>query len=316
MYLFKLSLIIVLFFLTLRVCTAQPSMVEVKYKYFKIVYFHQDEKRAMAVLDVLKKNHMKLENFYGVQPPGIVSIILPNTLQQFQNLTGGNLPHWSSAVYIPHKNAILLKKTAWISGDVQLTEELSHELSHVYFYQKFKNQSIPLWFNEGLAEYLSRENIDLHSGIVISNALFAGKFVSLSDIDSLLMFSVNRAQLAYLESLTAVHFLNNKYIQNEWKHFFSLIEQSSFDHALQTVTNMDKIDFELKWYRWLEDKYRWFVVFNLENLIWVGMIIVLIGALYAIRYRNRKILKKWEYEESISGDYDVPPETSSDYFKH
>jgi hypothetical protein len=34
-------------------------------------------------------------------------------------------------------------------------------------------------------------------------------------------------------------------------------------------------------------------------LIWLFIIIVLIGALYAIKYRNKKILESWEMDDDL-----------------
>ncbi|NIU01716.1 MAG: hypothetical protein GWN62_30000, partial [Aliifodinibius sp.] len=73
----------------------------------------------------------------------------------------------------------------------------------------------------------------------------------------------------------------------------------------------DEIDFEIAWYRYIEDKYRWLFILNLENLIWVALLLVLFLGMYLIRYRNKKILEKWEYEEQIYG-FDNP-HYSSDY---
>jgi hypothetical protein len=89
-----------------------------------------------------------------------------------------------------------------------------------------------------------------------------------------------------------------------WAKYFDIIYADGFAQALQEVTGQDLIDFEIKWYRAVKDKYQWFIIFNWENLIWLAMVLVLMAAMYAIRYRNRRVLLKWEKEESVLTDHD------------
>ncbi|MFZ0390437.1 MAG: hypothetical protein WAN36_08250, partial [Calditrichia bacterium] len=198
------------------------------------------------------------------------------------------------------------------TAESNLEESLSHELSHLYFNEKFGREYLPLWFNEGLAEKLSGERLGIQQGIILSNALWARKIIALSHIDSLLQFSGHRASLAYLQSFSAVLFLENRYLggQKSWQEFLTAVRQTGWETALNRFTGMDEIDFEIKWYRWLKEKYRWFIIFNAENLIWIAMVIVLAGALYAVRYRNRQILENWEKEEMLlpeSGEWNLQP---------
>ena len=177
-----------------------------------------------------------------------------------------------------------------------------HELSHLYLHKKFGENNIPLWYNEGLAEYLSVGSISLHSGLVLSNAIWAKSILPFNRIDSLLFFSKHKADLAYVQSLSAVLFLFDRLGDRESVDLFhQTILEKGWVHAFQQNMKMDQIDFEVAWYRYAEDKYRWLFILNAENLIWVVLLLVLIVGMYWIRYRNKKILKKWEYEEQIHG---------------
>ncbi len=283
-----------------------------QYRNFKIIYPPAAEARAQSVLQILKTRLPRIEEFYREDMSHIISIHLPATRQEFTRLAGPGIPNWSAAVFIPRYYAIVIKKAQWVSGDVPMGRELLHEISHAYFYEKLKDRQVPLWFNEGLAEFLSGQTVGIRDGVTLSNALLARKIIPLAHIDSLLSFQQRKARLAYLQSLTVVSYLHNQFLRNDesWRKFMDRINAVDFDRALQELTQMDNIDFEIRWYRWLQHRYRWFVLFNLENLIWVAMIVVLVGALYAIRYRNRKVLSQWELEEQ----YEAPLEYDSDTF--
>ncbi len=290
---------------------SQSNRIEVKYENCVIFYTIQDENYAMGALNVLKENLAKYEKFYGLRMERRISVILPATQADYKQLIPGNVPSWSNALFIPHTFQIIIKKPDWYIGGYEFTKSLSHELSHAFFHEKFTDQNIPLWFNEGLAEYMSGEKINISNGVVIANAIFTKNVAKLKDIDEMLVFSEARARLAYLQSYTAILFLENNLqsAKMEWVDFFKLVNSHGFYPAIEILMNMDIIDFEIKWYKWLKSKYRWFIIFNWENAVWIIMAIILIGAMYAIRYRNRKILMKWDIEESENNQY----ETTSTY---
>lgn len=288
-----------IYIMLLFVSRSYSQFLEVSYQNFIIRYDQSDEKRALAVAKILEKSIPVMQNFYQIHLDTKASIVLTRSQNEFQRLTRYQLPEWSAAVYVPQMRQIILKDAVSFNSPKQMEKELIHEISHLFFDYRFSDKSTPLWFNEGLAEYLSGEKIEIKKGVIISNALFANKIIPLINIDSLLSFSTSRAQLAYVQSLSAVIFLKRSFGNHgkNWNGFFNLYEKEDFQTALKDYTGMDPIDFEIKWYRWIRDKYKWFVIFNLENLIWFAMAVILIGALYAIRYRNRKILMQWESEE-------------------
>ncbi len=281
---------------------AKNPEAEISYKNFVIKYQPDDENFAHMVQRVLEPAIPEYENFYGVKLQSHITVSLPSSLLDIDQSILHDLPEWSNAVFLPELQKIILKKPQWYSNDQQLSQVFRHELSHAYFHQRFGSRQIPLWFNEGLAEFLGGTHMDISNGVVISNALFTGNLIPLQDMDSLLTYSWSRARLAYLQSFTAIRFLEKQLQQhgNHWLNFFNAIDNYGFEPALKMSTGMDRIDFEIKWYHWVDDQYKWFVIFNWENLIWVFMVLVMAGALYAIRYRNRKILRQWESEEKIN----------------
>lgn len=282
------------------------------YRHMRIEYPSSEEARALLVYRTLEKYDGQMREFYGVGGELSLQIILPGTPAEFEMLAG-KLPRWSAAVFIPQQWRIVIKRPEWTENGFRLREELLHELSHAYFQKKFDGVKLPLWFNEGLAQFLSGKRISLQDGVAISNALFTKRFVPLADIDSLMQFSAARARLAYIESLSAVLYLNNEYLRtpDRWRAFLDVVRKEGLEVGFRRYLGMDSIDFKLKWFRWLQKKYRWFIVLNLENLIWVAMVLVLFGALYAIRYRNRRILQQWEKHETFSDALNQHPEIPS-----
>jgi hypothetical protein len=308
------GLIIFLIF-TLPVNSFSANL-EVKYRQFIISYSPEDEKYVNRLLTVLDKQIDYFDQFYEKELEGVYTIEIPASKSEFFRATGSKIPEWSNALYVPSQRRMILKKPEWYSSDNSFEQVISHELSHLYFHQKFGGENIPLWFNEGLAEYLSKEMIGISEGVTLSNAIFTKKIIPIMYVDSLFLFNSGRARLAYLESLTAIQFIES--IMNErgvgWLEFLYHIERDGFENALKIYTTYDLVDFEIYWYRWLSDKYKWFIVLNWENLIWIFITIVLLGALYAVRFRNKKILQNWEKDEVSLQDseYQIEIDTKVD----
>jgi hypothetical protein len=296
------------------VLPAQNPSIIIQYKNFKISYSVDNEPYVQRLLSVLDTITDRYQSFYGIEPKGVFSIEFPASPLEYLRTVGKSLPDWSNGVYIPGERRLVLKKPEWYFSAGTFEQVLAHEMSHLYYDARFKNVNTPLWFNEGLAEYLSGQSIGIPEGLALSNALFSGKLIPLMDIDSLLLFNEGRARLAYLESLVAIRFLESLLVSRKvtWSEFFNHIEEADFENSLKQFTGLDLIDFQLRWYRWLEEKYKWFIFLNWENLIWLFIIIVLIGALYAIKYRNKKILESWELDEDL---LEIPEEPLESDFR-
>ncbi len=182
----------------------------IRHKNFLIKYEMNSEKFALQVVTLLNKKLDRLENFYDVKLNSPVTIIIVESPDRFRAHTKSSLPDWTGAAYISSNNKILLKNPTWANPEINFRRDFLHELSHLFFQRRFDGKNIPLWYNEGLAEYLSGSSIDLHSGLVLSNAIWAKTIIPLRKIDSLLLFSKQKAELAYVQSLSAVSFLHQR----------------------------------------------------------------------------------------------------------
>jgi len=283
---------------------SQSQKVEFRYENFRIIYPAEEENLSKIVIQNLETRVTQYESFFAMPLKGIVIIEIPGSPAEYQAGLQERLPIWSNGYFSSSRKAIILKKPEWYMNPEDFGVVFRHELVHAYFHSKFQVTPTPLWLNEGLAEYLAGKWIGIEEGMLLSNALFSKNLVTLTDLDSLNYFNSMRARLAYLESLTAVTFLENQLRQNgvSWQHFFDLILNHGFEESLKLTTSYDLIDFEIAWYRWLKETYRWFLIFNWENLIWLIIIIILLGSMYGIRYRNRKILEEWEGQENQEKD--------------
>jgi len=156
--------------------------------------------------------------------------------------------------------------------------------------------------NEGLAQYFSEKEISLNDKVSLANALAAKKIMQLDALDSLFLFYPQKARLAYIQSLSAVHFFLQEHDLGKLQQLIrNLGKHRSVNDAFKATLGYDFIDFELYWYEDLNAKYRWLIWMNFDNLLWIMIVLLAILAIIAVRYRNRKKMTKWGEEELESG---------------
>ncbi len=294
---FKITMLLIAY-LTVVTNAKAPQQIHLTYKNFTIYCSPEDQKTGEIVGDLLQNHIPRFEKFYEIKINDPVRIIIAASRIAFRSAGNFNLPQWAGAAYIPHKNLVVVKSPSWAGSTLNLEKDILHELSHLYFDSKFQSIKIPLWYNEGLAEYMSGQHISMFNATKIANAIMTKEIPPLEEIDSLNSFSQAKANLAYLLSLSTIDFMNTHFFGTEdWHHFHNLILQNGWHWALEQKFGMNQLEFEVFWYRYIEDKYRWLVILNFENLLWFSLIIFLFFALYLVRWRNKKKIKKWAQEE-------------------
>lgn len=295
-------LLILCFFLSLSAFSQESGQLIFEDGNFRIYYSSENEKTALSVQKLIDFHRPRLEAFYGMQLSASANVVIAESRQAFQTYSQNSLPDWAAAVYISPQNLILVKSPSWSGSLPGLEKDFIHELSHLYFAHKFRGIKIPLWYNEGLAEYLSGAQINMMQAFKISNALFAGNIVDLADMESVLGFSQPQAELAYLQALSAVQYLNELLTREGYdlQAFHEIIAQKGWSAALQECIGTDDIGFEVQWYQALEKKYRWIMLVDFDNLVWIILVVVLFLALYLIRLRNKKKMRKWDEESDYS----------------
>jgi len=238
-----------------------------------------------------------IEDFFGRKTGSLVTIYITRSDAEYYKYASRAVPEWSQAVAFPQKNLVVLriKSAEEVKKSLQV---LLHELVHIQIGNDFPGVRLPVWLNEGLAQYLSVGGLSFNEKILLANALAAKKIFRLSDIDSLHSFGPLRARLAYAQAKSAVEYFRQMYglqalrqlVYNKWKYH-------STNEAFKNTIGMDALDFELGWYSDLKSRYRWMIVLNLDNLIWILMSFLAVLAIVVIRYRNRKKIRLWDERE-------------------
>lgn len=216
---------------------------------------------------------------------------------------GAPYPEYAEGVAYSRLGLILLTAVPENSAqEFDLLTTFRHELAHVALYDALSHHSVPLWFNEGLAIHLSRENSFARSQALFS-ASMSGNLLPLSQIDQRFPRDIVGVPLAYAESADVVRFLLRTQDQERFRLLIKRIGRGQgFESALSDSYGMDLYNLESTW---LEDvKSRntlWPVLFSGTALWGFGLVLITL-AWRRKRERQKLVMQRWEREEAIEAE--------------
>ena len=239
------------------------------------------------------------ENIFDHDLKNKIKIFFPESEDDYAKLTGGRLPEWSGAVAISENRIIIIKPQKFVDNSKFLIT-IKHELIHIIIADKYYENNLPLWLNEGLATYLSNNYMEENDGLIISNAIAANKILELDELNQLMQFNTASANLAYLEAKIAVEYLIKQIGISQLPNFLNDLNNSNNSNLIfKKYLGYDLLDFEFYWYNYLKDKYRGMLVLNLDNMIWYVLILIVVIAFIVIKIRNYRKKQSWKMDELL-----------------
>ena len=212
-------------------------------KYFKLYFVEKDAKlvlKAAKDVDAIYEKHADWYQHQLVTPYEIYFLPDKRTIYRATGETrdiGGMVTS--------------RRGTFFIASQRYNPRIVAHELSHVFLRKKVRERKVPIWFNEGLAEYFSTPNADSE---YVRNFVFkkVGSFDKLftwREMERNIMLRDSRK--TYSEALSIVLFLNEKYGKEKLKKILNLYADrnyhQSFVAAMNQVYGKSKKDLEREW---------------------------------------------------------------------
>jgi len=173
------------------------------------VYFH-DSLEYIATFCAYKAEEAlsSLVDHFGFRPNKRLRIIVYGSHNQFQqtNVIGQLLPEGVGGVTELFKNRMVLP----FEGDWEkFRHVIHHELVHAYLNEMFyagsiqiallSQTSIPLWMNEGLAEFESLGGLDVQTDMFMRDLALSQQLRRLDQLDGYLAYRAGQAFYAYIE---------------------------------------------------------------------------------------------------------------------
>ena len=206
-------------------------------------------------------------------------------------------PNLDWAVGLAIKNQIFINNSK-ISSQQELLETISHEVCHIYQNRIKKSTTFPSWFKEGMAMYFSKKiSTNSHA---ISKSIWLKCLIELENLNNISNLDKNQIDLAYQESRLAYKMMIDKFGPEIIKEIISDMNNNfSFDLAFKKNTGTNLKDFETEFDSKLINSKNKYIIFK-QPINWFFLsAIILIIIFIIVKFRNKKIIRKWEIEDEL-----------------
>ncbi len=262
------------FIIVLFACTAEAQLYyfgrnKVQYQdfdwkvlrteHFNIYYYGEFEEIAEIGASYAEEAYSELKIKFNNLITKPIPLIFYNTSLHFQqtNTTPGLIPDAVGGFFEFLKGRVVIPYTGSIHD---FKHVIRHELVHVFMTIKLihilqdhrlpTDRFPPLWFTEGLAEYLSTD-IDAQAEMVMRDAVINNYFVNLEN-----MYTIYGTFLMYKEGQNFLHFVEDTYgsekvmllIDNIWMF-------NDFNKVLEHTLGESVEEIDSKWLFYLKRKY-------------------------------------------------------------
>jgi hypothetical protein len=250
----------------------------------RVVHWPGDQGRADRTIALLERT----PDLPGL-PAGLPStamIFLAPDREIFEFLTGGTVPHWGAGVAIPSRNRIVIPLfgNPWTGGEIE-DRTLRHEWAHLGLHEQLSGLRIPRWFDEGYAQW-SSGGWDVGAMWRLRVALARGSAPPLDSLNLIWPRARGDAELAYLLSASAVHFLVQESGERGIEVFIDRwAESREFERSFRRTYGMATGTFERRWIEHVKHRYGWILIFQ-HSLVFWGFLAVALLVLFRIRRRR------------------------------
>ncbi|MGQ9799169.1 MAG: peptidase MA family metallohydrolase [Ignavibacterium sp.] len=235
-------------------------------EHFNVYYYGETETIAEIGAAYAEEIYSELAEKLNHVVTRKIPLIFYNTSNHFQqtNVTPGFIPEAVGGFFEFIKGRVVIPSTGSLSD---FRHVIRHELVHVFMTNKVfrvlrdhrqpTDILPPLWFVEGLAEYLSTE-VDAQAEMVMRDAVINNYFVGLKDI-----FKIYGSFLMYKEGQSFLEFIEEKYgaekiplmLENFWlyKNFDDILEHT-LGKSIEEIDNEWSFHLKRKYFPLLTDK--------------------------------------------------------------
>ena len=158
-------------------------------------------------------------------------------------------PHWSGG-HVDYQNRIIYS-FPWAEGFIESL--LPHELAHIMFREYMKdNQNIPLWLDEGIAQYVEKGQHKQADAFLI-DAVRESKYIPFEQLQSVRVLAhtigTQEVHLFYAQSRSIINLMIRDYGKSRFAYFLSqlragkTVPQSlrfSYPKSINSLKNLEE----------------------------------------------------------------------------
>lgn len=290
--------IIVLFFLLVLVNLLQSEILSNEDLF---ITFHQnDRKIAEQILSRFYELTESVNREVGFYTPVGVKIHLILCLNQndYENYVKKYkvFPERSEAFAVPKKKLIVIRNPKNMQINSNFYQVLTHEYNHILLHNIASNVAIPLWFDEGFAQYFANQWNIRKEFIFVKEAL-QGNTLELNSYNFNYPQFKKKREIFYLQSYYTTKYLISRFSKKQFQEFLDKLQNSqNFGKTFLKVYKISLSEFLFRVEKSIKSHAILTVFYSGFGLFWF-----IIPMLVFVAYLRKKILKK-RIEENWQDD--------------
>jgi hypothetical protein len=188
---------------------------------------------------------------------------------------------------------------------------LRHEVAHILIARAAGGQSVPRWFNEGLAVVAERA-WHFEDRRQLAWALLSADQVRMNDVNDLFEAGSNGAGRAYaLASAFVRHIIETQGSEVPARILAAVANGKSFDLAFEQASGRSLVDAERSFHAELTSWTRRLPILTSPFVLWMMVTLLALYAIYVRRRRSAEQRRKWAEEDARDAGW-LPEETLAD----
>ncbi|MBN2467736.1 MAG: hypothetical protein JXD19_06245, partial [Deltaproteobacteria bacterium] len=264
------------------------------------VYFQGSlEKAAVHVADLYPDVKVELESQIGWKVASVPSVVLLKNQDDFQRMSGNTAV---VAFAVPTKDLIMINYPRMKDHPFSVKATLKHELCHLLLHQYIRNDRLPKWLDEGIAQWVSEGMVEIvayEKRTQLDKAVLTGRCLPLQYLSDGFPDNKREMLLAYEESRSFVEYIVEAYGEELLRDTLrDMAVGRSVNESIMRRLSMSIGELEQQWIHHLRRRVNWFtsVSRNLyEILFFLAGLMTVIGFV-------RVFIKKKRYKDDGDDD--------------
>jgi hypothetical protein len=229
------------------------------------------------------------------------TVILIKDNTTFQMMAGNGL---IVAYAVPYRDLMVINYARIKTEPFSLEAIMKHELCHLLLHKNIKDQNLPVWLDEGIAQWVSGglADIIIDRYSVLDDAVLSNRLIRLKYIEEGFPDDGRRLTLAYAESKSLIDYIISDYGPDGLLRLLDYLKDGDgINSAVQKAYAISFDELEKRWYDRLK-KRATILTFLINNLY---EILFFLSALLLIYGFIRVIIKKRSYKEDEDEDNEL-----------
>ena len=253
------------------------------------------ESVAAHLQEINPASLQRIIDLMGLQHPGppIRVILAPSNSPSAQNA-----PEWMSGYALSDTSTIvLLTDRAMTYPNDSLNDVFLHEIGHILAHRAAGGQTLPRWFDEGLA-MMSVRTWDIEDRTRLVWAMVSGTEVSLDDLNRFFSSDATSVRRAYVLAHAFTLDLLEHTDRDVPKRILAKVKQGlSFPEAFAQATFMTLSQAEEDFWNRQTLWNRWIPVATSSGMLWLTITLLAFWAYTKQRRRTTAIKKQWREDD-------------------